>query len=408
MGLIRNACLPAMAGFFLAAFCALVYAADVSEIQPQEQIAYNQDLFEQAIRLVNQGKYAEGAEMFGSLYQRTHAPRVKLEWARALYLAEKKPEAKLLFNEVLDTNPPYMVKEKIQVFLDDIAKSEGKVTISFGSITDSNPQTVTSASTVNVFGQQYYYNPNAKAETETGLSYNISANKAFNEQSPWDLGLSIGGSQFKNYLYDKTSIEESISHKIVDSPRVSLKLSLEEYLYAGKLLYTYPAVSLRHTYENPTGFYLWDEAKIGKLDYADYSYLSGVMTNIITGVGKAVTPQLTLGLELGVDRMDANENPYSFSAGTVGLISSFFLPAVELKTRIKAIKSCKNFDAMDPVFGETRKDKSSSLYATLTKTNWSIRGVTPNLELGVEKNDSTINVYSYHRAIANLYFRKSF
>ena len=408
MQLIRNTYLSAMAGIFFALSCTFTHASEFAMMQPEEQVAYNQTLFEDAIGLVNQGKYAQGADMLSSLYQRTHAPRVKLEWARALYLAEKKDEAKVLFNEILETNPPYMVKEKIHVFLDDISKSDGKFNISFGLISDSNPKNLTSASSVNIFGQQYYYNPNAKAKTETGISYNISANKAFDEQSPWYFGLAINGSKFNNYQYDKTSIEESVSHKIFDSPRIYLKLSLEEYIFAGRLLYTYPAVSLRHTYENSNGFYLWDETKVGKLNYSDYKYLNGVMTNVTTGIGKAFTPQLTIGLELGVDRMNANESPYSFLSGTVGLVSNFFLPSIELKTQIKAIKSYKNFDAMDPIFGETRRDERSGLFATITKTDWSIHDITPSLELGFEKNDSNINIYSYNRVIANIYFRKSF
>ena len=63
---------------------------------------------------------------------------------------------------------------------------------------------------------------------------------------------------------------------------------------------------------------------------------------------------------------------------------------------------------MDPIFGETRRDERSGLFATITKTDWSIQDITPSLELGVEKNDSNINIYSYNRVVANIYFRKSF
>ncbi len=397
-----------LAGIFFTLSCYSINAAEFRVMQPEEQVVYNQALFEDAMVLVNQGKYAEGTEILSSLYQRTHSPRVKLEWARALYLAEKKSEAKVLFKEILETNPPYMVKEKIHVFLDDISKSEGRFNISFGLISDSNPKNLTSASSVNVFGQQYYYNPNIKPESETGVSYSINANKAFNDRSPWYFGLSINGSKFNNYQYDKTSIEQFVSHRIFDSPRVNLKLSLQEFVFAGKLLYIYPAISFRHTYENANGFYLWDEIKVGKLYYSEYTYLDGFMTNFTSGIGKAFTPQLTLGAELGFDRMNANENPYSFLSSTAGLISNFFIPSLELKTDIKAIKSYKNFDAMDPIFGEIRRDERSGLFATITKTNWSIYGVTPSLEVGFEKNDSSIDIYSYNRVMANLYFRKSF
>ena len=67
-------------------------AEQIGAIRGEKFGAYNQSLFETAIALINQGKYIEGADMLSSLYERTHSPRVKLEWARALYLAEKKGE----------------------------------------------------------------------------------------------------------------------------------------------------------------------------------------------------------------------------------------------------------------------------------------------------------------------------
>lgn len=400
--------LSMMAGVFLLLTITRVSATEIEATPSQEQVASNQALFEQAISLVNQARYLEGAELLSNLYQKTHASRVKLEWARALYLGEKKQEAKVLFSEVMALNPPYMVKEKINVFLEDISKYEGKINVSFGLIRDSNPKNITTASVINIFGQQYYYNPAVKAKSEMGVSYQINATKAINEQSPWYFGLAINGSKFNDIEFDKTSFEESISHKLFDSPRVYGKLAVEEYIFAGKLLYIYPSMSIKHSFENSSGYYMWDETKVGRLNYTDYDYLSGPMASVTVGFGKAITPQLNLGLELGVDRMVANENPYSFNSGTVGIVSNFFLNNLELKAQVKAVKSFRNYDAMDPIFGEIRSDRRGGVFATVIKTNWTIQGVTPRLELGYERNESNISLYSYNRLITNLYFNRTF
>ena len=405
---VSNQYLSFLAGIFIFWTSSISNASDFG-LQPTiEQAQMNQIIFEQAMSLVKDGKYKEGAELLADLYNITHSPRVKLEWARALYLGDDKRQAKTLFQDVLDTNPPYMVKEKIHVFLDDISKYDGKFSVSFGLVSDSNPKNLTTENTVNIFGQQYYYNPSVKAKTELGLSYSINANKALNEESPWYLGLSINGSKFNAVEYDKTSIEESISHKLFDTPRIYGKIAVEEYFFAGKLLYTYPSVSVKHTLETTTGYYFWDETKLGKLNYTDYTYLNGLMANLSSGFGKTISPQLNLGVEASLDRMNANESPYSFWTGTVGLVANFFVPDWELKTQIKAIKSYKKFDAMDPIFGETRKDDRSGVFVTVLKPNWVIQGMSPSLEVGYESNDSNINLYSYSRLVTNLYFKKSF
>lgn len=397
-----------LAGIFLLLAMTAVNATDEILKSSKEQVASNQELFEQALNMVNQARYLEGADLLSNLYEITHAPRVKLEWARALYLGEKKQEAKVLFREVLELNPPYMVKEKINVFLEDISKYEGRVNFSFGIVRDSNPRNVTTSSVINIFGQQYYYNPTIKPKSELGVSYQLNANKAINEQSPWYFGLVINGSKFNNVEYDKTSIEESLSHKLFDSPRVYAKIAVEEYMFAGKLLYTYPSVSVKHSFESFSGYYQWDETKVGQLNYTDYDYLSGPIATFTTGFGKAITPQFNLGLELGADRMLANESPYSFNSGNLGVISNLFLSNLELKAQIKAIKSFRNYDATNPIFGEIRKDQRHGVFSTIMKTDWMIQGMTPRLELGYEKNNSNINLYSYDRLIANVYFSKAF
>lgn len=63
---------------------------------------------------------------------------------------------------------------------------------------------------------------------------------------------------------------------------------------------------------------------------------------------------------------------------------------------------------MDPFFGVLREDKRSFVKLSLEPVNFSIAGMTPIIELGYEKNESTLVLISYKRTIAGITFRRSY
>jgi hypothetical protein len=63
---------------------------------------------------------------------------------------------------------------------------------------------------------------------------------------------------------------------------------------------------------------------------------------------------------------------------------------------------------MDPFFGVLREDKRSHIKLSLEPVNFSIVGMTPVIEVGYEKNESTLALINYKRSIAGITFRRSY
>ena len=381
----------------------LVFVASQLKAQATDE---HQVKFERGILFLNSQDYIPAIEIFRDLYQSTNAPRVKLEWARASYLSGDLVEAEKLFKEVLTENLPMMVREKIGVFLEEIALSEGKIEASAGVVQDSNPRAVTNNRIISLYGMNFQYDPGFDTNPQWGLGYNLVAAKAFSLQKRLLLGFSINGAKFEDYYFDRTSLQSYAMYRVFDEPNIKIKTNYEQFYYGGNLLYTAPSVSLIHSKDMMSGAYWINEAKFSKLDYPDYSYLSGPLNSITTSYGYPIVSNATLGFELGLDRAKANESPYSFKTQTYGLVGNLYLTDVFMKIQVKLIGSNRIFDDYDPVFGVIRQDRKKGAYLNLVKTDWKVYGVAPSLDIGYEINDSNIDIYTYTRRIIGLNFKK--
>jgi hypothetical protein len=299
-----------------------------------------------------------------------------------------------------------MVREKVGAYLEDIAVSDGKIEANIGFIKDTNPRFVTNNQTINLFGQTYSYNPGFDTSPKYGTSYFLSGSKGIDDKNEWVLNFAVNGASFADKYFNRTDVEASISYRILDIPKVFIKLSDEHYLYGDRLLYKQPAISIKHQQEDTSGSYWNNEIKLGQLTYPEYSYLNGNAKSYITSYGIPITSDITTGLELGIDRTQAQENAYSFTTKTIGWVTNFYQPEIFIKGQLKFVATNRRYSDLDPMFYEMRKDKKTGVYLNLVKTDWKILGVSPSIDLGLERNSSNIDLYSYSRSIVNLYFKK--
>jgi len=374
--------------------------------QNEAEVVINQSNFEIGLQKLFNKEYKEASEIFENLYVKTKSPRVKLEWARALYLQGNRKQSEKLFNEVLALDPPMMVREKIGGYLEDISVSTGKLEANVGFIKDTNPRFVTNNQTINLFGQSYSYNPGFDTSPKYGTSYFLSGAKGLDDKNEWVLGFGVNGASFSDKYFNRTDIETSASYRFLDIPKMFVKLSYENYLYGDRLLYKQPALSIKHQQEESSGSYWTNELKIGQLSYPEYSYLNGNGKSYSTSFGLPITTNLTSGLELGIDRTEAKENAYTFTTKSIGWVTNFYQPEIFIKGQLKFVESFRKYGDLDPMFYEIRKESKSAVYLTIIKTDWKVLGVSPSLDLGFEKNNSNIGLYSYKRSIVNLYFKK--
>lgn len=149
----------------------------------------NQAQFETALSWAAEGRLSEANDLLLNLYTRTKSPRVLLEGARVLYLAGEHEEAEILFKQVLALKPPMMVRERVIVYLNNIANSRGRIEASFGLIRDTNPRAITNSRTLTIMGQTFAYNPQFDTSPQWGMGYQLSGYKNFGSEKGGVLAL---------------------------------------------------------------------------------------------------------------------------------------------------------------------------------------------------------------------------
>jgi hypothetical protein len=301
-----------------------------------------------------------------------------------------------------------MVQERVARYLDEITTANGRLDFSVGLVSDTNPRAATNAESITLFGQTYSYNPGFDTTTKTGLSYSLIAEKSAGEKNRYVWGLAVNGAKFSDTLFDRTAIEESVSFRLSDSPRLSVRLATEQYFLGGDYLYNMPSVSLKHVKEFAGEAYWTNEVKIGQISYREHDYLGGIVQAYSTGFGRPIAENVMLGAELGIDKMSAQESPYSYSTKSLSLLLNVYVPRFFIKYQVRASLSQRDFEAEDPFFGAVRSDQKYGVYLNVLKADWKFYGMAPVLDIGYEKNRSSIELYSYKRVISTLSFKKMY
>lgn len=368
----------------------------------------NQVQFEIALRWASEGRFREANDLLLNLYTRTKSPRVLLEGARVLYLAGEYEEAEILFKQVLDLKPPMMVRERVIVYLNNIANSRGRIEASFGLMRDTNPKAITNSRTLTILGQTFAYNPQFDTSPQWGMSYLLSGYKNFGAEKKWGAGFNVNGTKFQTKDFDRSGLEEYITYRLSDLPRLDIKASAEQYFFADKILYNMPSVSLKHIADGAAGKYWTNEIKNGWIDYPEYAYLNGTVKSYTTTFGMPVAENIILGIEGGIDRTTAIDTAYAFKSRTVGLVANIFIPSEFIKAQVRYSHTNRHYDSPDPFFGEIRQDSKNGIFMNITKVNWVFWGLVPSIDLGFEESKSNIELYSFRRVISNITFKKSY
>lgn len=400
---------PLRAGFFiLALFAGLLGSQAQADTYVLADETDYQTRFEQGVGYMMAGNYMSAAFIFEALYADAHTERIKLELARCLYFLGKKDRAKQLFEEVLETNPPLPVREKIGEFLDDIAVSNGRFDYYFGLIRDTNPKAVPSNKTFYLFGVPLTYQPQFDTSPQYGVSYRLVGSKALDDHNALIASLSTYGVKFDSSTFDRNAIEAAVAYRFNDTPRIQTRLAVEQMTLANEHLYDYPSISLSYATDTDARFVWSNEIKGGRLTYPQYAYMNGVLASYTTSVTKNVLPQLNLGMELYFDRNSAAESPYAYKTQQLALLGNYYLTWLQTKAQFRLATSLKQFDAADPFFGEVRTDHRHIISLNLMRDDVNVMGLTPVVELSYEQTDSNISFYTYRKMNANVSFKRSY
>lgn len=364
--------------------------------------------FEQGLQLLLDHEYAAAAQVFEQLYAATGSERVRLEWARAAYLSQDYDKAKALFKGVLATAPPLPVREKINVFLEDISLAQGRVDYSFSLVRDSNPRAIPGVRTFNLFGLPFEYKPQFDTSPKWGMNYRLLASKGFDPSRRWIASAGLLGTHYGDPAMNKAGFDAHMAYRLDFEPRVELKVSHESMDMGGKPLYRYTWLTGLHVIENQAGWRWSNELRHGTIEYPLYDYQNSTLSNYRLVAEKALAASFIAGVDLGWDIGGAKEEPYSYSGSSIGLTGTYYASSLDAKFQVKWSTSRRVHAAPDPLFDILRQDRRQNLTLNIEPSNFKIAGLIPVIELGYEKNDSTLPLSNYNRIIASLSLKRSY
>src|SRR5262249_53863968 len=135
--------------------------------------------FQKAIYLIENGYPLDAAIILERLFQETGAPRIRLELARALMRSGQLDQARKLFVEAYEANPPIQVKATIARFIDQIDHIRGKFAFGISAAHLTNPLAQPSLFSFNWNGFALQSNVNPKQQNVWGAIYFGSYEKTF-------------------------------------------------------------------------------------------------------------------------------------------------------------------------------------------------------------------------------------
>lgn len=375
--------------------------------QPAEK-SQAQVQFEQGLSFLLNDDYAAAADTFEQLYAATGSERVRLEWARTRYLQQDYDQAEALFKAVLATAPPFPVREKIRYFLDDMSLAQGRLDYSISIEQDSNPRVIPSVRSFNIFGLPFEYKPEFDTSPKWGTSYRLSGSKGVDNNRRWIASAGVLGVHYGKSELNKRGWDSHLTYRLQLEPRAEIKISHESMDTGGEPLYRYSWATLLHETETRRGWRWSNQLRHGVIRYPLYAYQNSSLSGYRLFTEKNVSQFASLGAELLLDRGSAAERPYSYTTISHGLSGTYYMASLASRIQLKWLSSRRKNSEMDPFFGVLREDKRSYIKLSVEPINFSIVGLTPILELGYEKNESTLALLNYRRTIVGVTFRRSY
>jgi len=139
--------------------------------------------------------------------------------------------------------------------------------------------------------------------------------------------------------------------------------------------------------------------KGGRVTFPYYSYLDANYGSVSLSAARSISQALAGLIKATLEVSDARERPYSYYGVTLepGMSLLVERPAA-LLFRAGLALGYRQYGADDPLFGLTRRDRRIALEASLRNKEWRWMNFTPALAATLERNESTIDFYSYRKA----------
>ena len=373
----------------------LVAAAAAAPARAQSDQALQQ-AFVEAMQQLRAGHLAEAERILRGMLERSHSPRVKLELARVLYLEGKDAEAKALFKQVsMQSDTPWRVRDNIAPFVRSIEERSGYLKLGVTIVSDSNPRNLAAQEEFTI--GNFRVMPTEAPQKMTGLRYSVQGWMPAHGASRTGGYLNASYADYPGRQLDRITADFGLLKNLSASGRTRGRAGVELGTLGGKRLYHFPYLGLDSVLRQTETYRIAGEVKAGKVNFADFGYLDATYLSTAVSARKAVSEAAAVSLSATLERSQARERAYSYAGWQLGPgIDLFWADSLYLLGARAALGSRK-YKAVDPLFGQQRRDTTQRLEATLSNKRWRWRDNRISLVASIERNRSNIGFYSYRK-----------
>lgn len=321
--------------------------------------------FQGALRLIDLGQAAAAVPILQRLYDQTRAPRIRLELARALWLAGRVDEARSLFVEAFKNNPPPVVKANILSYVDRIDRQKGKLKLSASVARYDNPLQQPGAYTLNFAGIDLTFEPDETYRKQWGVNAGGAYTKEFS--SGWQLSTAANYRELPGDMADRLTADLSVARQVRSLP-LEVKLGATRLDQKGQS-FTLPYVQAAYAFQlsnqsaiRPTvtlGYYAADVGKSG----------SGIQFEAFVPFVNSPLPTKFLAIGPTLLKHSAGYGEQAYTSVGLRGIATFQTDAINVE--LGAQGTITRFDAVDPFWGVRRKDHG--LFAAVMVSSYKVR-----------------------------------
>lgn len=353
--------------------------------------------------------YAAAAALFRRLLTRDPGLlRVRLELARALFLAGDYDAARYHFLLLLGQDLPETTRQNVYSFLQRIDTRTTWLSLTLMLGPDTNPNFATNEENVDIFGLPFVLSPSARAQKSIGLTGIVQTRYTF---GPENRNLVRGylevrdfSGSYADYGYAQVTAGRSFvpgndSWIVEAGPLYSS--------YQDRPLYWGGLVNINHASPITNRLLSSQTVTVKRLAYFDYDDLTSTQLWLSGLLRYALTPASGVSMSLSAARNAARVGEFSYNTLTWGIGYGIELPRY-FNADVWLNVGRYGYDDESPLFGLVRRDRLMSLDVTLVARDWAWLGFAPMLTAGFSDNDSTIDLLDYKRQYLSVGVTRSF
>lgn len=361
-----------------------------------------QDRFLVALALMEGGRPNEAVTVLRDLYDRAPTPRVRLELARALFLAGDLAASKQLFVEAYNAAPPADVRANILSFINVIDRRRGKLSLSASVARYANPLQQPGTYSLNFAGIDLTFEPDGTYRDLWGVTGEAQYQKDFS--SGLSLSLAASYRELPGSLADRFLADASIG-KALNGGKYEVRAGVTRFDQPNQS-FTLPFAQVTYNHSLSNKAMLQPALRLGYYVADAGSQVSGWQIEAVVPLVYAPEPSKTVMVGPTIVRHSVGFAEQSYTS--LGIRAAAVLKWEKVNLEVSAQARSTRFDDVDPFWGERRKDKGAAGSIALSSDRFRLGPFIPVIGLTCDFTRSTIRYYQQQGCDALVEIRKVF